>query len=292
MWGPAMIVSIMKTLVAAALLLAVAAGGATGHVFVRVPPGMEVFVDGVSVGLSTAEEEGRIIRKLPIGTHRVIVRTPDSRQASFIVTVQQDQTAEVRVSPLGFRKLSTPSTSDDAGAVRVTAIPADSSVVLNGVTRENHDATELNFEPVPAGKHALVVTYGTRTLRADVDVPKGMSVTVQMNPKTATVRVIETKARPRRMLIAEANDALSRLGIPSHWRSAIRTALPSTVSILDAAAGGNAVRVTLKVPSDRMAESLLASLERSTSFSRVAFGSQPRRDQAGWVVDFVFEFAR
>ncbi len=281
--------TIMTTLIAA-LLMAVAAGGSSGHVRVLVTPGLEVIVDGAPVGTSTVEEQGKLVRNVPVGAHRVIVRAADGRQASFIVSVRSGETTEISVSPLGFRKLTTAPATDDVGALRVTTIPADSTLQFSGVTRENHDATEITFDRVPPGKHQLVITYGTRTARADLDVTKGTSVTVEVNAKAATIRTTETKALPRRLRIAEVNDALSRLGLPSHWKSAIRTALPSTVSVLDAATGGNAVRVTLKVPSARVANSLMESLESSTAFSRVAFASQPRREQAGWVVDFVFYF--
>ena len=273
-----------------ALLVAATAGGSVGVLVVHVTPGLEVFVDGASAGLSTPEEGGRVIKGIVPGPHHVVVKAPDGRQASFNVNVTAGQTSEATVSPLGFRKLATPQTPDESSSLRVTSLPPDSQIVVNGVTRLNSDASEITFDSVPAGKQPIVITTAGRSHSGFVEVAKGSAITVNFDARSGAYKVTESKPRPRRLQLAEPNDALTRLGIPSHWRSAIRTALPSTVSIVDAGASGNRVLVTLNVPSERVANALLTSLVRSRDFIRVNYASNPRREQNGWVVDFAFYF--
>jgi hypothetical protein len=149
----------------------------------------------------------------------------------------------------------------------------------------------LTFDAVPAGRYPVTVTQSGKAVRADIDVPKGSIVTVDVNFKSATIRTTETKPRPRRLQIAEPNDALRLLNITSQWKTAIRTALPNTVSIVGASAAGNQVTVRLKVPNDRMVAPLLRSLSSSSGFADVQYGTSPHREENGWIVDFIFTFA-
>ena len=89
----------------------------------------------------------------------------------------------------------------------------------------------------------------------------------------------------------EPNDALRFLNITPNWKNAIRSALPSTVSIVDAGLEGNTVRVRLKVPDDRMVNALFRSLRTSQSFADVEF-NPPFKDRDGsYIADFFFTFA-
>src|SRR5213075_1471467 len=47
-----------------------------------------------------------------------------------------------------------------------------------------------------------------------------------------STRVGDTRRRAHHMVIAEANDALATLNVPSNWKSAIHSALPSGVTVL------------------------------------------------------------
>lgn len=276
-------------IVVLALLLATATGQPGGRLYVHVMPGVQVLIDGAAAGVTTAEENGKLIKGVASGPHHVVIRSEDGREAAFNIVINDGQTSEVNVSPLGFRKLNRPN-DDDTGLLRVTSIPADSIVEFHGVTRENHDGTELTFDAIPPGKYPVTVTEGGKTIHADVEVPKGSIVTVEVNFAKATIRTTETKLKPRRLQLSDPNDALSRLDVPSHWKTAIRSALPATVSLLDAASQNNGVRVRLKVPSEKMGDALLESLSSSSAFSRVSMASDPRREQTGWVVDFLFVF--
>lgn len=278
----------MKSLLLA-VLLATATGQPGGRLFVHVTPGVQVLIDGVSAGVTTAEENGKLIKGVAAGPHHVVIRTEDGREAAFNIVMVDGLTSEVNVSPLGFRKLNRPN-EDDTGLLRVTSIPADSLVEFHGVTRENHDGSELTFDAIPPGKYPVTVTQSGKAIHADVEVPKGSIVTVEVNFKAATIRTTETKLKPRKLQINDPNDALSRLDVPNHWKTAIRSAMPATVSILDAFVQNSGVRVRLKIPSEQMGDALLGSLASSSAFSRVSIASYPHRDQVGWVMDFVFYF--
>lgn len=280
----------MKALIAALLLAVASSSQQGGRVHVHVTPGMQVLVDDVAMGLTTPEEGGKVV-KVAAGPHRVTLRTQDGRETSVKISVADGQTTDVNISPLGFRKLNRPA-EDDNGVLRVTSIPADAMVDFHGVTRENHDGTELTFDAIPPGRYPLTVTHNGKTVHMDIDIPKSSIVTADVNFRASAIRIAETKARPRRMQVNEANDPLTRLNVPGHWKTAIRSALPATVFVLDAVAMQEGVTVLLRVPSDSMADALLYSLESSDAFTRVAYASRPHREQSGWTVGFSFYFAR
>lgn len=287
-----MIEPIMTALLLALLLATASGSSQVGRLYVHVvTPGLQILIDGVPAGTSTAEEGGKLIKNVTAGTHRVIVRAEDGREASFNANVSNDLQTDITVSPLGFRKLNRAPDTDETSTLRVTSIPTEAMVEFNNATRQNYDATELTFDNVPPGKYLLVVTSGGKAIRSEVDMPKASVVTVDINAKASTARVTDTHLRPRRMQISEPNDALRMLNVPGHWKGAIRNALPNTVSIVEASASGNSVRVRLKVPSDKMVEPLLRSLDRGSVFNSVSYGSYPRREPGGgWIVDFVFQF--
>lgn len=86
-----------------------------------------------------------------------------------------------------------------------------------------------------------------------------MIVTVQADFTSSSIRTVETRRRPRRLQVAEANDALTPLQVPAYWKSAIRGVLPSGALVIDATlVQGNGVRVTIRVPSDTVGFSLMS----------------------------------
>lgn len=279
----------MTALICALLLAVMSSSQPNGAVFVHMTPGMQVLIDGVAAGVTTSEEGGKLVKGVTPGPHRVIVRSEDGRQATVNVTVSERETTDVNISPLGFRKLNRPA-EDENSTVRVVSIPMDSVVEFHGVVRENQDATELTYDAIPAGKFPLLIMRNGKTTKADIDVPKASVVTVDVNSKTGVFHVIDVRPKPRRMQVTEANDALTRLDVPAHWKTAVRSALPATVMVLDATARANGLTVALKVPSDDMGEALLYSLASSSSFSSVTYASRPHREQTGWVVAFNFTF--
>ena len=282
----------MTTLLLALALATADAHVQTGSLYVHVvTPNLQILIDGVAVGKSNPEEGGALIKNVAAGSHRVVVRTEDGREASFSVSIVPQTQSDITVSPLGFRKLNRPADSDESSVLRIEGLPLNAIIEFNGTTRQNYDATEITFDNIPPGPHLLVVSQSGKAVRTPIQLPKGSVVTVEMSFASSSARVTDSRPRPRRVQLAEPNDALRMLGVPTHWKTAIRTALPSTVAILDAWASTNSVKVRLKVPSDRMVGALLNSLSNSSGFSRVAYGSSPQRDQGGWVVDFIFYFA-
>jgi hypothetical protein len=272
----------MKKMTVALLFVAASLFAAEPHGRVRVhmAPGYAVFVDGAAAGQTSTDEDGKVLQLTP-GPHRVMLRSPEGREASFAVTVVAGDTRDVTLSPLGFRKPAAAMTGDATSEVRVECNPSDCKVTFKPA-----------LDGVAAGRHPLVVTRGSQTLRMDVDVPESSIVTVGADFSTNTIHVTDLRRRPLRIAVAEARDALSPLAIPPHWKTAIRVALPSGSRVEDASSTNNSVRVTLRVPSDDVALSLLQSLARSQAFADVGVGSQPRRDKVGWLVDIVFFFAR
>jgi len=279
----------VKTLITALLLAAVSAGETGGRLFVHINAGFEVIVDGTSTGLSSIEQGGKVVDLAP-GPHHVVVRSSDGREGSFDVTIEPGQTKDITLSPLGLRRKLNTSSEDDSGSLRVGCIPEDCLVNFRGATKEKRGADELAIDLIPAGQYPLVIARGTTTLGTNIDVQKGMIITVEANFTAGAIRIIDTRRRARRLNIAEANDALTGLAVPPHWKGAIRNALPAGIYVANASLVGDGVKVTMRVPSEDVAVSLVRGINRSTAFSNVSVPSAPHRDGSSWVIDLIFYF--
>ena len=275
----------MKTILSLLLLPAVALAQPNGALFLHLRGGYHVVVDGNDTGVTTDEVGGKVTPMSP-GKHHVVVRSPEGREAQLDVTIAPGMTSDVTLSPLGFRK-PVPA-SDEPGALHVLCVPNDCSVMFRDKDKMTHDDT---LDAIPPGRYPMIVTHGTSTLRTDVDIPSSTAVTVEANFNTRTTRVVDTKHRARKLIVAEQNDALAYLNIPGYWKSAIRSALPAGVTVYQATAvGANGVRATLRVPSDDVGWALIESFENSTQFSRIVLPAAPRRELNAVVVDFTFYF--
>ncbi|HEY8848939.1 MAG TPA: hypothetical protein VIO12_06580 [Thermoanaerobaculia bacterium] len=270
---------------AAIIFAATAAGGPGGNLLVRISPGFEILVDGTSTGLSTADEGGKVVKNLVAGPHHVVVRSSDGREGAFDVSVTPGQTTDIAVSPLGLRRKA-----DDNGSLRVVSNPDDCTIRFRGPTTEKRGG-DVTIDAIPPGRYSLTVAHESKTLRTD-DVPKGMVVTVQADFTSGMIQTIETRRRSRRIEVAEANDALTSLPVPPHWKTAVRGTLPAGASIVNATTvGDNGIKVTLRIPSEDVGYSLLESLQSSTAFSGIKAPSAPRREPIGWLFDLNFYFA-
>jgi len=250
-----------------------------------------VLVDGAAAGVSTAEQGGALVQHLAPGQHRVIVRSSDGREGSFSVAITDGQMTSIEVSPLGLRrKLARPS-GDDSGMLKVVSLTQDCVVQFRGESQKSGDGEEVDFDRVPAGRYPLVVTQGKRSFQADIEIPAASIVSVQPDFKAGVLRITDTRPKPRRLDISEANDALTPLLIPSYWKSEIRNTLPAGVSIIAAVpVAENAVRVTMRVPSQEVGFRLIEAMLHSTAFARITAADAPRQERNAWVVDFTFYF--
>ena len=280
----------MKTLFAGLLLAALATGDTSGRLFVHIGPGFEVIVDGTSTGVSSAEQGGQVVDLAP-GPHHVVVRSSDGREGSFDVTIEAGQTRDITLSPLGLRRKLNTSADDESSSLRVACVPDDCVVNFRGATKEQkHGGDDVAFDLIPAAQHPLAVSRGTTTLRANVDIQKGMIITVEANFTAGAIRVVDSRRRTRRLSVAEANDALTALAVPPQWKGAIRNALPAGIYIANASIAGDGVKVTMRVPSEDVAVSLVRGIDRSTAFTKVSIPSAPHRDGSSWVIDLIFYF--
>jgi hypothetical protein len=279
----------VNTLITALLLAALSAGDTGGRLFVHIAPGFEVIVDGTSTGLSSREQGGKIVDLVP-GPHHFVVRSSDGREGSFDVNIEAGQTKDITLSSLGLRKKLNTSADDESSSLRIACVPEDCLIDFRGVRKEKHGSDELAIDLIPAGQYPLSVSRGTTTLRANVDVLKGMIITVEANFTSGAIRIVDNRRRTRRLNVAEANDALTALAVPPQWKGAIRNALPAGIYIANASVVGDGVKVTMRVPSEDVAVSLVRGIHRSTAFSNVSVPAAPHRDGNSWVIDFIFYF--
>ncbi|HEY6844011.1 MAG TPA: hypothetical protein VI391_07580 [Thermoanaerobaculia bacterium] len=275
----------MKTLFALLLLPAAALAQSNGALFLHLRGGYHVLVDGTDTGATTDDIGGKVTPITP-GKHHIIVRSPEGREAQFDVTIAPGVTNDMTLSPLGFRKPVAP--AEDPGALHVLCVPHDCSVTFRDKDKMAHDDT---LDAIPAGRYPLVALHGANSLRTDVDIPAGTAVTIEANFETRTAHVVETKRRVQKLVVAEQNDALQYLNVPTYWKSAIHSVLPAGVTVVGAwNAGPNAVRASLRVPSDDVGRALIRSMVHSTIFSGVDVPDQPRREGTAILVDFTFYF--
>jgi hypothetical protein len=265
------------------LLLAALPGAGRGRLHVHTAPGLEVIVDGVSAGITTFDSDGKMVDVVP-GRHHVVVRARDGREGAFDVTIVEAQTADVTISALGLRKKK--SVEMETGSVSVVCVPSDCSALFAG--RERLGPEDV-LDGVPPGHYDVVVARGSKTLRSEVDVAAGTILTVDANFTTGIIRS-QARRRAVRLAVAESKDALSTLAIPDYWKSAIRSALPAGITVVQASlVTGDGVRATLRVPSDEVGWSLIEGVDQSTAFSKVT-APAPRREVNAWMVDFTFYF--
>lgn len=273
-----------------ALLFAVAGDSSGGRLFVHIAPGFEIIIDGRPAGTSTFEGDGLSVATLPAGMHQVLVRSADGREGNFSVSITDGQTTEIEVSALGLRRRLGTAPADDRSQLNINCVPAGCSAEFRGMT-ETTAEDNLSFESVPPGHYPLVVTHEKTSLHLDAEVPASAVVTVLADFKGGTLRIADTKRRPRRLQLVEPNDALAALSVPAYWKSAIRGVLPSGVTVLHAEPkGANGVMVTMRVPSAEVGRSMARALVNSTVFSSVTAPTAARREGNAVVIDFTFNF--
>jgi len=204
--------------------------------------------------------------------------------------IEAGQSRDITLSRLGLRKKLTTSLEDETGSVRVACVPDDCRIDFRNGVKEKRSVEDLAIDSIPPGQYPLTATRGDVPLRIDVNVQKGMLTRLEANFTTGTIRVVDTRRRVRRIMVAEPNDALTALGVPAHWKAAIRSALPAGIYIASANVTGDGVKVRMRVPSEDVAVSLIRGVTKSSAFSSIAVPSAPRRDANVWVVDFIFYF--
>ena len=274
----------MKTLFSV-LLATVSQLSSPGHLFVHMTGGYDVLVDGASMGLTDNNVGGKIVDCAP-GRHHVVVRSSDGREGAFDVQIASGQTNDITLSPLGLRKKL--ASADDPGALHVVCVPEDCSVMFRDKDKMTSDDT---VDAVPAGHYPVVASRGALTLRTSVDVPAGTVVTLECNFNTRATRVTDAHRRARHLTVAEANDGLAHLNVPTYWKTAIRSSLPAGVIVVQAQeVANNGIRASLRVPTEDVGMALIESLLQSNQFSKVGVTTYPRKEINGWTVDFVFYF--
>jgi serine/threonine protein kinase len=137
----------------------------TGEVFVPdTPPGMEVFIDGKSIGA------GPVHKILPIGEHTFMVRGPGGTSGERTFKIESGKTAILRV-PQGGEGAAT-------GIVNVKTIPGGATVLADGNRVESQTPTSFRLT---AGQHTLVIYLsGFKPVQRVIEVKADGSVEVDV----------------------------------------------------------------------------------------------------------------
>jgi hypothetical protein len=143
-------------------------GGQTGTVAIETDPaGLEVEVDGQSVGRSPVE------LTLAEGTRSVVLKQ-GTLTRSVAVKVTRGETVRHRFE---FVSPAPPAVTSSTGTLQVTSEPTRGSLVVDGVTR---GVTPLTLPDLAAGPHSLAVRFPTATVEQRVDVAQGATTSLHI----------------------------------------------------------------------------------------------------------------
>src|SRR2546428_11364507 len=76
-------------------------GPKTGNIWIRVEPGVQLFLDSAPAGVSDQKEHGKVLENVAPGEHQIEIRTEDGGTRTVKTTVVAAQTAIVSISILG-----------------------------------------------------------------------------------------------------------------------------------------------------------------------------------------------
>jgi cell division septation protein DedD len=142
------------------VFLGIVASAAAGDVWINCAPGLDIFLDGESVGVSDVDENGKHLRGIESGDHTIRIEKYGIALAEFSVTVGFALN-QVEFGELAAGVTEEPSgTSQEAarellvGAIEITSDPEECNVKI-GSRRILKKYPLMTIPGIPAGEHKL-----------------------------------------------------------------------------------------------------------------------------------------
>ncbi len=180
------------------LAMFVAAPLYAADIQIRCEPGLEVFVDGELVGVSTAEDNGLHVADIAEGAHLVRIEKEGFRAQTFTVDMR-DTDLQVEVGafqPLPQRapeETPTPRAVDPAagaGSLMILTAPQSCVVMLDGKPHAK-DVPRLKLDDVAAGEHAIAFSApGQPRISGKLTVEAGQEITIRANLNLGEIKVV------------------------------------------------------------------------------------------------------
>ena len=180
------------------LAMVVAAPLYAADIQIQCEPGLQVFVDGELVGVSTAEDDGFHIADIAEGAHLLRIEKEGFRSQTFTVDMH-DTDLQVEVGPFqplpqrATEETPTPRAVDEdagTGSLMILTAPQSCVVVLDGKPHTK-DVPRLKLEGVAAGEHAIAFSApGQPRISVKLTVEAGQEITVRANLNLGEIKVL------------------------------------------------------------------------------------------------------
>ena len=153
----------------------------TGYIQITAEPGVQVFLDGVPKGVSSADQGGLILTGVAPGKHQLKVSKEEFQPQEVTVTVEAGKVLEHKVQPFApmleiVQRGS--SARPQTGSLLIQSLPVGCKITMGalGVSGQEKEQDEMEFGKVPAGtysatfsalgksvSHTFEITAGRRT---------------------------------------------------------------------------------------------------------------------------------
>jgi hypothetical protein len=195
-----------------------------GELRIQCDAGLEVLVDAVSNGMTGP---GGVILTLPIGPHKITLKSPSGEENTFDVKLNEGQPTEIRISSLGLRRaLKRPQN----GAIAIRNTSPGCRAALIDHEPENTGA-ELLFKSMPVGQHLVTVTCGPKVMKSTVAVRAGYIVALDVDRKNWTLRNGGEQRLSLAVDVSETGNAIASSSIPADWKRSLTRTVISGVHV-------------------------------------------------------------
>lgn len=172
-----------------------------GSLAISAPPGFEVFVDGNPMGVTNELEDGKIVERISVGRHSVLIRKAGYSDFRTEIVVEANKTVllkpQIEQATISVARKSGQDLAlkQQLGILYVRSLPVGAEIYLNGKRIGLCDSEVAN---VPVGSHTIMLQFKGNKLELGIDLVDSDYVTVMGNfiqkTITATSRLDEESA--------------------------------------------------------------------------------------------------
>lgn len=196
------------------------------EVFVRTQPGVVVMLDGVTHGVTNAEEGGLHICPVEPGMHQLTLQVPDGGAATLPVDVKKFEGATVDISSLWLHAQTT-----RRGGIEVRTSRRVCTAIVGERELDVVDGAAL-FDSVAPGPVRITLRCGAESIERDVDVGVGRIAIVEADWNARVLRAAGDRAKAMPVAVAEPGDMFVGLPLPAEIKRGLINAIPPGVKVL------------------------------------------------------------
>ena len=207
----------------------------TGHIQVKCAPGVQVLMDGVLQGVSSADVEGLIIQDIEPGKHTIKAVKPGFQAQEIVVEVPPGRVLVVRVKPFRPKIVieeegeeKTTQVELKVGALIVQSLPIQCRISIPALGIDQYPKTKDRWfvKKMPTGVYSVIASAMGRQLKSTAEIKEGEETRLMFNfvrkrvvqapdvPKTwaAQLRRVQV-ATPKGLAMANIMYYRNRLGM-------------------------------------------------------------------------------